>query len=87
MSIVTKDKVASRPVFYGDATSIVNYVCEERDISGPCFIKLMVDSGQGSLKFCLSIFPHDYDPETGEVEIENTGENSKQYKTRSVYSA
>lgn len=77
---VGKDKVESRPVFYGDATTIVNKVCEARDILGPCFIKLMVDSGQGTLKFSLTIVPHDYDPETGETEVDHSDCNSPQQK-------
>ena len=38
-------KVEKRPVFYGNSSDIVEKVCE-REISGPCFIKLMADSGQ-----------------------------------------
>ena len=52
-----------RPVFYGNATEIVEKVCEIRGISGPCLIKLMADSGQGSFKVSLIILPENYDPD------------------------
>ena len=65
---ISGGKVEKRPVFYGDAQDIVHKVCEEREIVGPCFIKLMADSGQGSFKISLSIMPEGYDP----VDAEDT---------------
>ena len=48
-----------RPVFYGNATAVMNAVCDARNITGPCFVKVMADSGQGSFKISVIIKEHD----------------------------
>lgn len=63
---VGQGKTEKRPVFYGDAQEIVGKVCEARDIHGPCIVKLMADSGQGSFKISLAIFPEPSDPDSSD---------------------
>jgi len=58
---VGQGKQEERPVFYGNATEIVEAVCEMRQINGPCLVKLLADSGKGSFKISLSIMPEDFE--------------------------
>ena len=58
---VGQGKMEERPVFYGNASEIVEAVCEMRQINGPCLIKLLADSGKGSFKISLSIMPEDFE--------------------------
>ena len=64
---VGNGKMEKRPVFYGNATEVVEAVMEKREIIDPCFIKVMADSGQGSFKISISIIPHNYDPELDQI--------------------
>jgi hypothetical protein len=80
-------KVEKRPVFYGNATKILDYVCEKRQITGPCFIKLLADSGQGSFKVSLIILPqcynaeHDTEYEKDDEDLSPPAENSEFSRT------
>ena len=38
------------------------YVRQETYINGPCFVKILADSGKGSFKVSLIAHPHDYNP-------------------------
>ena len=58
---IGQGKQEERPVFYGNATEIVEAVCEIRQINGPCLIKLLADSWKGSFKVSLSIMPEDFE--------------------------
>lgn len=65
---VGQGHIENRPVFYGKAMNIVDTIMEYREMAGPCFIKVMADSGQGSFKISLAIIPENYNPETDSVE-------------------
>ena len=68
---IEKGKKDMRPVFYGNATEILEHVCEARDIAGPCFVKVLADSGQGSFKISLIVLPHAKDDQ----DIDDSDEN------------
>ncbi|KAJ8683890.1 hypothetical protein QAD02_019682 [Eretmocerus hayati] len=46
-----------RPVVYVDAEELLEFVLESRNMIGDFNIKVFTDSGQGSLKMSMSIFP------------------------------
>ena len=52
-----------RHVVWADAAELVEAVCNERSFAGPVVVKAMADGGQGFLKICLTILPHNYDPD------------------------
>ena len=52
-----------RPVFYGKASEVVDFIMDHRQIVDECFVKVMADSGQGSFKISIAIIPNNYDPE------------------------
>lgn len=76
--IVDKDgRKENRPVFYGNATAILDKVCEERGIAGPCFIKVLADSGQGSFKVSMIVTKHEIDDNDDDLDTNES--------TRSTY--
>lgn len=60
----------TRPVVYGNAEKIVDFVKNERKITGDIKIKVMADGGQGFLKICLSIYSEEDLPQNDIVESE-----------------
>ena len=55
-------KREQRPVVWADAESLLDAVNEERGNTGPVFVEIMADGGQGFLKIAMTVLPEHYDP-------------------------
>ena len=47
----------AKPLIYAEAETLLDFVCNKRNLTGDLIIKLYMDGGQGTFKLCLSIFP------------------------------
>lgn len=79
-----------RPCVYVDASELLDFLVEERQIIGHYDVKIMIDKGKEFLKASMAIFPKNYSMDSNTVIEENSGDEGDgsylQGKKSSFYS-